>query len=204
MAGYEQAAPSKDLPSTDAVADTQTCEASYLEEVEALLKFAIFRRHSELRAIFVDCSRSGHRKQEVKLKFNRFEASSAQEFTVANAIQQEKKYGKYQPTMTLYQKLATAIPIEVLETKHAIVAFCNVIKLIHCDGYANINIAIQEALIQARLASAYTCKLQDLFIRKGSQKFFKVGLVMEKLDGSLEIDIDFRKASKMPSIQRVS
>lgn len=81
--------------------------------------------------------------------------------------------------------------MEVLEASHSLLSFHTVVKLYHC-GFSNINSCIQEALLQIKLASAYTCKLLDIFIRKGSKNLFQVGLVMEKLEGDLEADMKYR------------
>lgn len=88
----------------------------------------------------------------------------------------------------LYTNKDNIVEVEVLETTFGVLAFPSVIKLYHC-GFFNIDHIIQEALLQIRVASRYSCKLFDLSIRKGSKSLFEVRLVMERLEGDLLADI---------------
>lgn len=70
-------------------------------------------------------------------------------------------------------------------------------KLYRYQGCSHLNKIIKEALIQVRLASAYTCHLLDVSIRK-SNHLFEVALMMERLEGDLEADIRHRILQNIP------
>lgn len=184
MSSHDRADPQPD--STDKAVSTQICEVRSPEQLGLLIKCAIWNRFSqpgELIAIKVIRRSGGY---EVKLKYENSEG----EFAPTNIFQQVVEDYKSAPK-PLYQNLDKVVPVEVLEASHSVLAFPAVIKLYHC-GFSNINRLIQEALLQVRLASTYTCKLLDLFVRKGSKTVFQVGLVMERLEKDLEADIKHR------------
>lgn len=198
MSGGNQAAPSRDLQfdSTDKVVGTQTCEVSSLREVEVLVKYAIWERRvqiEELIAINVNRSKSERGGFEIRFEYDHFEENSVKGFDTKIIMQQqqESEYYLSDSTQPLYQKVDTVVPVDVLVASHSLLSFPAVIKLYHC-GFSNINRFIQEALLQVKLTSSYTCKLLDIFIRKGSKDLFEVGLVMERLKGDLEADIKHR------------
>ena len=66
------------------------------------------------------------------------------------------------------------------------------VKLYHY-GFCNLNGPIQEALLRMKVDSAYTCRLLDISICKSSKDLFEVGLVMERLEGDLAVDIRSRE-----------
>ena len=66
-----------------------------------------------------------------------------------------------------------------------------------CSGFSSLNKVLQEALLQTKMACAFTCKLLSISIRRG-EGMFKVGLIMEKLEGDLAEDIDRRASQKCP------
>lgn len=184
MAGYQQASSSRNIHahSTGTAVGIQTYETRSLEEVEALVKHAIWSNCSQLKEINVDRSKSGSG-HEMKLKYDNIGGNNVKEIDPKCVLRKSAKYWEYKSTSILYQNLLdTTVPVEVLEVSHTFLSSHRVIKLCHGSGYSSMNKTIQEALIQVRLASAYTCQLQDLAIRKGSIHIYEVELMMEKLD----------------------
>lgn len=178
---------------TSKLVTVQTHTASSLEEVEVLVKSAIWSSCSPGRLIAINVNRGKSTGYEVKWKFETLGEENDEE--VVNCSIEQREIGvenyKSEKTKPIYQNLSNLVPVEVLEASHTYISFPTVIKLYHCE-FSNISNVIQETIMQVRLASAYSCKLLDIFIRKGSKRLLEVGLVMEKLEGNLETDIELR------------
>lgn len=195
----DQAAPFQDLQpdSTEGTLTTQTCKVNSFEEVEAVIKLAIWNRCSgseTLFAINIEKNKSESSGYEVKLIYDSLDSGSSKEIVPKHMLRHQG-FEDYKPANTcpLHQNHDNIVQVKVLEASHSVFPFPAVIKLYHC-GFFNINSLIQEALIQVKLTSAYTCKLLDLFIHEISNHSFEVGLVMERLEGDLETDIKNRSA----------
>lgn len=107
MSGYDQAAPSRDLQprSADMAVETQTYEASSLEDAEAMIKFGIWSRCSQLLAIYLDSSKSGPGRYEVQLKYLNLPESGGHEFDTKSVLQQQQGFENYKSTNPLYAEL---------------------------------------------------------------------------------------------------
>lgn len=110
MSNYESVALIDFQPDgTDQTVSTQTCETSSLEEVEALIKCAIWSRCSkpgQLINISMNCSEFGNSRPEVKLKFNNLGGNSVKEFSTKSSLQQQAGLGASRFASTrLHQKL---------------------------------------------------------------------------------------------------
>lgn len=104
-------------------------------------------------------------------------------------------FEEYESTPTtdlLYKNPERVMAVEVQETSVQGLALPVVRKLCQCQGCLHLNDAIREAFLQVRVASAYSCKLLNLYISRGSGCLFEVGLILEKLNGDLEMDMKHR------------
>lgn len=175
--------------STSKTLVTQAVTLSSLEEVEKLVKSAIWSGITLGRIVAVEVALSRLGEYRMEWVFETLREPNQLEVSHLQSKFVECTLASTQP---LYRSHGTVVQVEVLEALFGFLAAPAVIKLYHC-GFANVNSVIQEALIQVRLTSAYTCKLIDMFIRTGSKDKLEVGLVMERLEEDLEMDVRRRK-----------
>lgn len=196
MSGYDLGIQPNILrPDTnDTAMCTQTYEVCSYEEIEGIVKAAIWRRcnsFDQLSSIQIKEMMPGYK---IELTYTSLREVSLQAFGKDNlTINRRIEYGDYRiaSTSPLHQKEDLSLQAEVRDVTHSPLPLSAIMKLYHCD-LSSLNMVIQEALIQATLSSAYTRKLLDFSIRKGSNHSFEVGLVMERLEGDLESDITRR------------
>lgn len=172
----------------------QVFKVNSIEEVEDRVKSEIWRSScipGRLVAIQIARGSSGESKYRVEWVLETSQAISLQAFdrkvTLYGRVKAEESLSAF--TAPIYANNDSIVQVEVFEAKFEVPAVTAVIKVYHC-GFANINYLIQEALLQMRLASTYTCELFDLYIRKSSKNLFEVGLVMERLEGDLAVSND--------------
>ena len=176
-------------------------ESNSIEEVSSLVKQAF---HSicfsgRLLAIHIVQGKSGQKKYEVICVFDNPERRNFEEFDKENLIAQQRiglEDYPAAPNKPLYERRDDLIQVEVLAASVGVITLPAVIKRFYCKGLFYVNECIQEALVQTRLSSAYTCKLLDFSIRLGERCWLEVELVMERLQGNLEEDIKHRVKEK--------
>lgn len=194
MSGYHQAAPPSD-PHPQSTGN-RTMGVVYtrksLGEVETLVKSAIWNTSNmpeELLAIEVSGYRLGKDGYIVTLTYENSGVEEAEEIKKRRLIKRQMDMEEYKLASkgTLYQNQENIMHVEVLFIP-------TVIKIHRCKSLSYLSKAIQEALVQGRLANAYSCKMLDLFIRRDSEGMYEMGLVMEALDRDLRMDIKYRKS----------
>lgn len=192
MSGYGQVAPPNVLQpdSADKAMSVQT-----IEEIGAVVKAAIWSGCSQFKrilSIHTKYMKPGYKIESLFMDQKRIDlqGSNREQFIAQRQIGLDEYQAS---TKLLYQNIENILQVEVREASHWLLLIPTVLKLYHCQGCADLNKVIQEALIQFTLSSVYTCRLLDFFIHKGRNRLFEVGLVMERLDEDLEEDIKRRK-----------
>lgn len=176
-----------------------------LEEVDSLLKSAIRMHRSSgrvagpLLAVQVGRCRAAQG-YDVEWVFANTRGRDIQEFATDSVLSGLKvgleEYELVQKP-PIYENKANIVKVEIVEATIGLPPRPVVIKLYHSD-FANIERILQEALLQVKAASAFTCRLLDISIRRGFIDFLEVGLVMERLEGDLEADVTYRKGKNKP------
>lgn len=168
-----------------------------LQEAESLIKATIWRTSDSserLLNIKVASSLSVRGEYRVEMVFESLRQVASQEKASKNTSQPVwlEEYEQASTDLLYQTPKGKLLPVEILEASAKDLALPAVMKLYYCSSSSYMNKVIQEALLQVRVSSAYTCKLLNLYISRGSIHLFEVKLMMEKLEGDLEVDIKHR------------
>lgn len=196
MAGHDQVSlPLHSQPEGGRV--TQVIKVKSLHEVESRIKAAIWKASGSSEyplEIKVAPSLFTTREYTMELVFGATKHVASQKIE-NKSIAQRMWLEEFESVSTVpfYQTPKdNLLPVEVLEASVQSLSLPAVIKLYHCKGFPNVNKVIQEALLQARVSSAYACKLLNLYISRDSMELLEVRLMMERLEGDLKADIEHR------------
>lgn len=193
MAGRDQA-PFDPPKSASKARVKNLIQVKSLDEVVSEVKSAIWKTYSSPEHLLqAKVSPNLDVKGEYAIELV-FDTARQEDLQENKHITQQVWLEKYElaSTVPIYQNKDNYMQVEVLEASVQGLALPAVMKLYYCRGFSYLNKILQEALLQVRLASAYTCKLLNVYICRGSIHMFEVRLIMERLKGDLEADIKYR------------
>lgn len=171
-----------------------TYQASSLEDVDLLLKCAVHmhqvrnRLPGPLRTVRM--THSGGSRYQMMFVFEKITEWNSEFF---QDMQLEEEFPLSQKIKLIYSYNER----EVYEACTGLPQRLVVVKVYHC-GPMTVNDFIQEALLQAKVESRYTCRILSIGLSKGTISRFQLKLVMERLSGDLAGDIQRRKAECKP------